>query len=55
MKLTGNLSLRPVHYEPPPQDNGLLPNEEPIGASPVASTLIYVNQDAVLTGGGADG
>ena len=49
MKLTRNLSLRPGHYEPLPQDNGLLPNGEPNGASPVASTLIYENQDAVLT------
>ena len=55
MKLTGNLSQRPVHYEPPPQDNGLLPNEGPNRASPVASTLIYGNEDAVLAGGEADG
>jgi glyoxylase-like metal-dependent hydrolase (beta-lactamase superfamily II) len=34
---------------PPPQDNGLLPNGEPKGGSPVASTLIYGSADAVLT------
>jgi glyoxylase-like metal-dependent hydrolase (beta-lactamase superfamily II) len=35
--------------EPPPQDNGELPNGEPKGGSPVASTLIYGSTDAVLT------
>ena len=35
--------------EPPPQNNGLLPNGEPKGGSPVASTLIYGSEDAVLT------
>jgi len=35
--------------EPPPQDNGLLPNGEPKGGSPVASTLIYGSENAVLT------
>ena len=35
--------------DPPPQDNGLLSNGEPKGGSPVASTLIYGNEDAVLT------
>ena len=34
---------------PPPQDNGFLPNGEPKGGSPVASTLIYGSRDAVLT------
>jgi glyoxylase-like metal-dependent hydrolase (beta-lactamase superfamily II) len=35
--------------DPPPQDNGFLPNGDPKGGSPVASTLIYGAQDAVLT------
>jgi glyoxylase-like metal-dependent hydrolase (beta-lactamase superfamily II) len=36
--------------EPPPNDRaGLLPNGEPKGGSPVASTLIYGSEDAVLT------
>jgi glyoxylase-like metal-dependent hydrolase (beta-lactamase superfamily II) len=34
--------------DPPPQDNGFLPNGDPKGGSPVASTLIYGAQDAVL-------
>ena len=35
--------------DPPPQDNGLLPNGEPKLFSPQASTLIYGSDDAVLT------
>ena len=35
--------------DPPPQDNGLLPNGEPKRFSPQASTLIYGSVDAVLT------
>jgi glyoxylase-like metal-dependent hydrolase (beta-lactamase superfamily II) len=35
--------------DPPTQDNGFLPNGDPKGGSPVASTLIYGAQDAVLT------
>ena len=35
--------------DPPPHNNGLLPNGEPKGGSPVASTLIYGTEDAVLT------
>jgi len=35
--------------DPPSQNNGLLPNGEPKGGSPVASTLIYGSEDAVLT------
>jgi glyoxylase-like metal-dependent hydrolase (beta-lactamase superfamily II) len=35
--------------DPPPQDNGLLPNGEPKLFSPQASTLIYGSEDAVLT------
>jgi glyoxylase-like metal-dependent hydrolase (beta-lactamase superfamily II) len=44
-----NLSYDVFVNDPPPQDNGLLPNGEPKGGSPVASTLIYGNEDAVLT------
>jgi glyoxylase-like metal-dependent hydrolase (beta-lactamase superfamily II) len=44
-----NLSYDVFVNEPPPQDNGLLPNGDPKGGSPVASTLIYARQDAVLT------
>ena len=35
--------------DPPPRNDGLLPNGEPKGGSPVASTLIYGSRDAVLT------
>jgi len=35
--------------DPPPRDGGPLPNGEPKGGSPVASTLIYGSRDAVLT------
>ena len=35
--------------EPPHHDSGLLPNGEPKGGSPVASTLIYGEENAVLT------
>jgi glyoxylase-like metal-dependent hydrolase (beta-lactamase superfamily II) len=35
--------------DPPPHNDGLLPNAEPKGGSPVASTLIYGSDDAVLT------
>ena len=35
--------------EPPPHDDAFLPNGEPKGGSPVASTLIYGSEDAVLT------
>jgi hypothetical protein len=45
----GNLSYDVFVSDPPPQDNGLLPNGEPKGGSPVASTLIYGSKDAVLT------
>jgi len=44
-----NLSYDVFINEPPPQDNGLLPNGDPKGGSPVASTLIYGREDAVLT------
>ena len=35
--------------DPPPQDNGSLPNGERKQFSPQASTLIYGSEDAVLT------
>jgi glyoxylase-like metal-dependent hydrolase (beta-lactamase superfamily II) len=35
--------------DPPPQNNGFLPNGDPKGGSPVASTLIYGSENAVLT------
>jgi len=44
-----NLGYEVFVNDPPPQDNGLLPNGEPKGGSPVASTLIYGSRDAVLT------
>ena len=44
-----NLSYDVFVNEPPPRDDGLLPNGDPKGGSPVASTLIYAGQDAVLT------
>jgi glyoxylase-like metal-dependent hydrolase (beta-lactamase superfamily II) len=49
MNSTENLSYEVFVNDPPPQDNGLLPNGEPKGGSPVASTLIYGREDAVLT------
>jgi len=45
----GTLNYDVFVNEPPPQDNGLLPNGEPKLFSPQASTLIYGAQDAVLT------
>jgi glyoxylase-like metal-dependent hydrolase (beta-lactamase superfamily II) len=49
MEPAGNLTYDVFINDPPPQDNGLLPNGEPKGGSPVASTLIYGSKDAVLT------
>jgi hypothetical protein len=43
-----NLTYDVFVNDPPPQD-GLLPNGEPKPFSPMASTLIYGSQDAVLT------
>lgn len=43
-----NLSYDVFISDPPPQD-GVLPNGEPKAFSPVASTLIYGDRDAVLT------
>jgi glyoxylase-like metal-dependent hydrolase (beta-lactamase superfamily II) len=44
----GNLTYDVFVNDPPPQD-GLLPNGEPKLFSPMASTLIYETDDAVLT------
>jgi glyoxylase-like metal-dependent hydrolase (beta-lactamase superfamily II) len=44
-----NLAYEVFVNEPPPQDNGLLPNGEPKLFSPQASTLIYGSENAVLT------
>ncbi len=49
MNSTENLSYDVFVNEPPPGDIGLLPNGEPKLFSPEASTLIYGNEDAVLT------
>jgi glyoxylase-like metal-dependent hydrolase (beta-lactamase superfamily II) len=46
---TENLTCDVFVNDPPPQDNGLLPNGEPKLFSPLASTLIYGHEDAVLT------
>jgi glyoxylase-like metal-dependent hydrolase (beta-lactamase superfamily II) len=46
--MDGNFSYDVFVNDPPPQD-GFLPDGEPKRFSPMASTLIYGNQDAVLT------
>jgi glyoxylase-like metal-dependent hydrolase (beta-lactamase superfamily II) len=46
---TGRLKYDVFVNDPPPRHNGLLPSGEPKGGSPVASTLIYGHEDAVLT------
>jgi glyoxylase-like metal-dependent hydrolase (beta-lactamase superfamily II) len=48
MNPAGNLSYDVFVNDPPPQD-GVLPNGEPKRFSPMASTLIYGAEDAVLT------
>ncbi|HYY19544.1 MAG TPA: MBL fold metallo-hydrolase [Streptosporangiaceae bacterium] len=48
MSTTANLGYDVFVNEPPSQD-GVLPNGEPKRFSPMASTLIYGSQDAVLT------
>ena len=48
MNPAGNLTYDVFVNDPPPQD-GLLPNGEPKLFSPMASTLIYGTDDAVLT------
>ena len=49
MSATATLTYDVFVNDPPSQNNGLLPNGEPKGGSPVASTLIYGSEDAVLT------
>ena len=49
MNTTAPLTSEVFVNDPPPQNNGFLPNGEPKGGSPVASTLIYGCEDAVLT------
>lgn len=46
--MAGNLAYDVFVNDPPPQD-GSLPNGEPKRFSPMASTLIYGGEDAVLT------
>src|SRR5262249_9684095 len=46
---TENIAYDVFVNDPPPQDNGLLPNGEPKQFSPMASTLILGSRDAVLT------
>jgi len=48
MNQAGNLTYDVFVNDPPPQD-GFLPNGEPKRFSPMASTLIYGNEGAVLT------
>ena len=48
MNQAGNLAYDVFVNDPPPQD-GFLPNGEPKRFSPMASTLIYGSEDAVLT------
>jgi glyoxylase-like metal-dependent hydrolase (beta-lactamase superfamily II) len=49
MNSTETLTYEVFVSDPPPHNDGLLPNGEPKGGSPVASTLIYGSEDAVLT------
>ena len=49
MNSTETLTYDVFVSDPPPHNDGLLPNGEPRGGSPVASTLIYGSEDAVLT------
>jgi glyoxylase-like metal-dependent hydrolase (beta-lactamase superfamily II) len=46
--MSANLSYEVFVNDPPPQD-GVLPNGEPKRFSPMASTLIYGGEDALLT------
>ena len=48
MNLAESLTYEVFVNDPPPQD-GFLPDGEPKRFSPMASTLIYGSQDAVLT------
>ena len=54
MSTTANLGYDVFVNDPPPQD-GFLPNGEPKRFSPMASTLIYGSEDAVLTDPGMTG
>jgi len=54
MSHAGRLAYDVFVNDPPPQD-GVLPNGEPKRFSPMASTLIYGSQDAVLTDPGMTG
>src|SRR5262245_62338324 len=47
--MTMSLTYEKFVNDPPPRNDGFLPNGEPKGGSPVASTLIYGSRDAVLT------
>ena len=47
--MNNNLAYDVFVNDPPPQDNGVLPNGEQKLFSPQASTLIYGSKDAVLT------
>ena len=49
MQSTEKLTYEVFVNDPPPQNNGVLPNGEPKRFSPMASTLIYGGADAVLT------
>ncbi len=49
MSTTRRLTYDVFVNDPPPHNNGLLPNGEPKGGSPIASTLICGSEDAVLT------
>ena len=49
MSTASTLTYEVFVNDPPPHNNGLLPNGEPKGGSPVASTLIYGSEHAVLT------
>jgi glyoxylase-like metal-dependent hydrolase (beta-lactamase superfamily II) len=52
MSSTDGLGYDVFINDPPPQDNGVLPNGEPRLFSPLASTLVYGAQDAVLIDAG---
>ncbi|MDH6280297.1 MBL fold metallo-hydrolase [Prescottella agglutinans] len=49
MNPTDRLGYEVFVNDPPVQHNGLLPNGEPKRFSPVAATLVYGHEDAVLT------
>ena len=49
MSTTMTLTYDVFVSDPPPRNSGLLPNGEPKGGSPVASTLIFGTEYAVLT------